>query len=157
MMDWIHHMVMIVIMLPLAWLLQPGPILGHGAFFASGLPGGLDYIMLVMVKQGWMSSLTEKRINSNIMVWLRCPGCLYHAHFCWLAILEIDRRHAAGISPVLPHSPLAQDTPFQAKFCCYVVMITFFWNGLFFMERVVANHAVRAEQHHKLKPENKEG
>jgi hypothetical protein len=59
---------MIVIMVPMAWLLQPGPILGHGAFFASGLPGGLDYVMLIMVKQGWMSSLTEKRINSNIMV-----------------------------------------------------------------------------------------
>jgi len=36
MLDWIHHVVMCIIMLPLAWLLQPGPLLGHGAFFASG-------------------------------------------------------------------------------------------------------------------------
>jgi hypothetical protein len=59
---------MVVVMLPLAWLLQPGPLLGHGAFFASGLPGGLDYIMLVMVKKGWLASIAEKRINTHIMV-----------------------------------------------------------------------------------------
>jgi hypothetical protein len=75
-MDWIHHIVMIVVMLPLAWLLQPGPFLGHGAFFSSGFPGGLDYAMLVAVKKKWMSPLTEKRLNSQIMVWIRCPGCL---------------------------------------------------------------------------------
>ena len=53
--------------------------------------------MLVMVKKGWLSSLTEKRINSQIMVWLRCPGCLYHALFCWLGILELSARQAAGL------------------------------------------------------------
>ena len=31
--------VMIVVMLPMAWCLQPGPVLAHGAFYSSGLPG----------------------------------------------------------------------------------------------------------------------
>eukprot|EP01001_Neometanema_parovale_P008222 NODE_4500_length_1055_cov_101.952790_g4298_i0.p1 GENE.NODE_4500_length_1055_cov_101.952790_g4298_i0~~NODE_4500_length_1055_cov_101.952790_g4298_i0.p1 ORF type:complete len:284 (-),score=40.18 NODE_4500_length_1055_cov_101.952790_g4298_i0:202-996(-) len=144
--DWIHHLVMIIVMLPLAYLMQPGPMLGHGAFFASGLPGGLDYLMLVMVKKKWMDSLTEKRYNAKIMVWLRCPGCLYHTYFCWLGIVELDRRHASGMSPLLPYSPLPQHSPFAAQFCLFVCGITFFWNGLYFMERVVANHAVREEQ-----------
>lgn len=34
--DWAHHLIMIVVMLPLAVLLNPGHLLGHGAFFASG-------------------------------------------------------------------------------------------------------------------------
>jgi len=157
MIDWVHHVVMCIVMLPLAWLLQPGPLLGHGAFFASGLPGGLDYVMLVMVKKGWLPSLTEKHVNSQIMVWLRCPGCLYHALFCWLAILELDKRHAAGVSPLLPHSPLPQTTSFAAKFCACVVMVTFFWNGLYFMERVVANCATRSEQSRALGSRDRRG
>ena len=50
--DWTHHILMVVITLPLAYGMQPGPLLNHGAFFASGLPGGLDYLMLVCVKSG---------------------------------------------------------------------------------------------------------
>ena len=38
--DWIHHFVMIALMLPVAYALQPGALLNHGAFFSSGLPGG---------------------------------------------------------------------------------------------------------------------
>ena len=96
--------------------------------------------MLVAVKQGWMQKIDEKRWNSRIMVWLRAPGCVYHALFCWLAIVDITKREAAGEVMLLPHSPLPQ-TPFHINLCLWVVCITFFWNGLFFMERVVANHA----------------
>ena len=81
--DWTHHILMVVITLPLAYGMQPGPLLNHGAFFASGLPGGLDYLMLVCVKAGWMKSIEEKRINSNIQSWLRNPGMLYHALYTW--------------------------------------------------------------------------
>jgi hypothetical protein len=145
MIDWIHHVVMVIVMLPMAWALQPGPLLAHGAFYSSGLPGGLDYIMLVMVKKGWMTSITEKRLNSQIMVWLRCPGCLFHAFFCWTAMTEIVRRSAAGETMLLPHSPLPQ-TVLAINTCLGVVMVTFFWNALYFMERVVDNHATRRQQ-----------
>jgi hypothetical protein len=68
MIDWIHHGVMVVVMLPLAYCLVPGHLLGHGAFYASGLPGGIDYLMLVLVKKGWMDSITEKKWNEPIQV-----------------------------------------------------------------------------------------
>jgi hypothetical protein len=35
----VHHIVMVVVMLPLAYLLAPGHLFGHGSFYASGLPG----------------------------------------------------------------------------------------------------------------------
>ena len=118
--DWVHHVVMVVVMLPLAWVLQPGPLLGHGAFFASGLPGGLDYVMLVAVKKGWLASLEEKRLNAAIMVWLRAPGCLYHAHMCWLVLLDVAQRHAAGVAPLLPRSALHFTRDFASGRPCLV-------------------------------------
>ena len=30
--DWVHHGVMIIIMLPFAYAMQPGPMLNHGCF-----------------------------------------------------------------------------------------------------------------------------
>lgn len=92
---------MIVVMLPLAYVLAPGHMIGHGAFYASGLPGmarscgialrsilqhipgslfsftplgGLDYVMLVMIKMGWMSKKSEKSLNTMIQLWIRAPG-----------------------------------------------------------------------------------
>ena len=44
--DWIHHGVMIIVMLPFAYAMQPGPMLNHGCFFASGLPGGIDLLLI---------------------------------------------------------------------------------------------------------------
>lgn len=55
-------------MLPCAYAVQPGAFLAHGAFFASGLPGGIDYLMLVLVKAGYIESITEKRWNDSIQV-----------------------------------------------------------------------------------------
>eukprot|EP00729_Bicosta_minor_P004377 gene4377-27122_t len=155
-MDWIHHVVMCIIMLPLAWLLQPGPLLGHGAFFASGLPGGLDYVMLIMVKQGWMQSLTEKKINTSIMVWLRAPGCLYHAVFAWMCTIDIHKRRNGGETGIiLVNSPFPQDSLIWLDIALLVTVGTFFWNGLFFMERVVANYATKSTLAKAAEPKEK--
>lgn len=59
-------------------------MLGHGAWFASGFPGGVDYLMLVFVKLKWMEKMTEKKYNTVIQTWIRAPGCLYHALFAWI-------------------------------------------------------------------------
>ncbi len=86
--DVVHHFVMIFIMLPLAVLLNPGHLLGHGSFWASGLPGGIDYLMLVLVKVNLMPSVEEKRINSIIQTYVRAPFCCYHALFVWINYRE---------------------------------------------------------------------
>jgi hypothetical protein len=123
--DWLHHVVMVVVMLPLAWGLQPGTSLAHGAFYSSGLPGGLDYLMLVLVKWGWMASISEKRWNTSIQLWIRAPGCLAHAYLCWLLLIESRKRVADGLSPV----PNAVLPDWAIEPAMAVVFITFFWNG----------------------------
>eukprot|EP01102_Stenamoeba_stenopodia_P007982 TRINITY_DN2258_c0_g1_i6.p1 TRINITY_DN2258_c0_g1~~TRINITY_DN2258_c0_g1_i6.p1 ORF type:complete len:277 (+),score=37.00 TRINITY_DN2258_c0_g1_i6:191-1021(+) len=142
MVDWIHHGVMIIVMLPLAYSLHPGPLLGHGAFFSSGLPGGIDYVMLVMVKNGLMQSLTEKRINTSIQMWIRCPGCIIHSVLTWTSYCETYKREQLGERDLLPGTLLPDST--KAFFIpVFVVMVTFLWNGIYFLERVVSNYAVK--------------
>ena len=142
-MDWVHHIVMIFIMLPFAYAIQPGHLLGHGCFFGSGLPGGIDYAMLVCVKKGWMQSLTEKRVNTKIQLWLRAPGCIYHALLVWVGW---QRAQDAGYAtaPVLPTCILAGTK--SVLLAVFVVMTTFFWNGLFFLGRVATNYGARNAQ-----------
>lgn len=39
--------------------------------------GGLDYVMLVMIKLGWLTKMQEKEYNYYIQLWLRAPGAHY--------------------------------------------------------------------------------
>lgn len=138
--DWIHHVVMIVVMLPLAWALRPGALLGHGAFFSSGLPGGIDYLMLVCVKKKWMHRMTEKRWNAHIQLWLRMPGCLFHAVFAWIGRVESQKLLGGTLHPSVPNTSLL---PAWADLPAIVVVIaTFFWNGPFFLRRVIESTAL---------------
>ena len=130
--DWVHHIVMIVVMLPLAVGLNPGALLGHGAFFSSGFPGGIDYLNLVLVKLGLMRSMTQKRINCLVQTWIRAPGCLYHALFAWIGYRADDYLMKNAYLPTSLIVP-----------ALLVVMSSFYWNGLYFQTRVVANYAVK--------------
>jgi hypothetical protein len=103
--EWLHHLVMIVLMLPLAVALNPGHLLGHGAFFASGLPGGIDYFMLVLVKLNLISSLQEKSANSFIQTYLRAPFCCYHSLFVWINFVENKNVYVKPFLPVWAVAP----------------------------------------------------
>jgi hypothetical protein len=48
-------------------------------FFMTGLPGAIDYGMLVFVKTGKLKRLTQKSITSSINTWLRAPGHVFTA------------------------------------------------------------------------------
>lgn len=79
--DWLHHALMIGVALPLGLCSPPGALMGYSLFFTTGLPGGLDYVMLTAVRNGWLDANVEKRINAGIQVWIRSPGCVSFAAF----------------------------------------------------------------------------
>jgi hypothetical protein len=54
--DIIHHVVSVGILGPLAVWYRPGVFLNYVCFFVSGLPGGIDYAMLALVKHGERAS-----------------------------------------------------------------------------------------------------
>jgi len=99
-----------------------GPIRNCLAFFISGLPGGIDYVNLVRMKNGRLSKLAVKRWASKINVYLRGPGCgvLIPAtcYTCWTE----GRMEARQAWPSV----------LVSLFACY--------NGLYYMEMAVKNY-----------------
>ena len=71
-MDKCHHISSAFICIPLTMLLNCKIISWH-LFIGTGFPGGLDYIMLTFVKHSRLESLTEKKYNSLINAYIRCP------------------------------------------------------------------------------------
>eukprot|EP00055_Hartaetosiga_balthica_P004637 m.12498 g.12498 ORF g.12498 m.12498 type:complete len:287 (+) comp4004_c0_seq1:166-1026(+) len=155
--DWIHHIVMVVVMLPLGYLLAPGYMLGHGCFYASGLPGGIDYLLLVLVKCNVISKMQEKTWNVWIQNWLRSPGCLIQA---WLTYQNYTTAVARIADPSLPNRlPTSTRPVIDASIYAptlgllnsCVVFLSFYWNGQYFLERVIRSHERHVVLHDTLK------
>ena len=72
--DWLHHILMIGIALPIGWIADSKSLLGYGLFFTTGLPGGIDY---------------GKGINAWLNTWIRSPGCISHATLT-LALISLN-------------------------------------------------------------------
>jgi hypothetical protein len=71
--DIYHHMISCFLCTPLCYLYQTKGLSCY-LFFCTGLPGGIDYLLLYMVKNKYIISLTEKRINSYLNTYIRMPG-----------------------------------------------------------------------------------
>jgi hypothetical protein len=127
--DWLHHILMVVLGCPAIMFAAMGPTVNFNFLFVCGIPGGLDYFMLVRVKEGLMKPLEEKRINTLMNVWCRCPFLVS------TVVLTFIQLHM--------HQPPWHIVCLRV-FCCMIN----WWNGLYFMERVVSNYYVT---HYKLK------
>jgi hypothetical protein len=117
--DWLHHILMIGVALPIGGLVPAGSLLGYSLFFTTGLPGGIDYGLLFLVRNLLIDKETQKRVNSRLAIWIRSPGCISLATF---ALAHISVHPEASIMFVLG---------------CYVVAFLNYWNGQYFMAQVV--------------------
>lgn len=121
--DWLHHVLMIGVALPLGSLTRSGALMGLSLFFMTGLPGGINYALLFAERNGWISKEAEKAVNVPVHMWLRSPGCVA------TAALTV----AASLS--------ASDATWLDQFAAAVVAALTFWNGIYF-----ANQVVRADE-----------
>ena len=71
--DKLHHVVMIAVGLPFMFISKSGVIGNFCLFFICGVPGGIDYAMLVAVKMNMMKPIREKKINVHLNTWIRAP------------------------------------------------------------------------------------
>ena len=102
------------------------------SFFISGLPGGVDYLMLSLVKMGKMNSYTEKRINCSINTWIRSPGI---TAFVTIVLGSWSQARSAGeTKDLMP--------PWLMATCCLII----FFNGQFYAQRVIGNYYIRKAQ-----------
>jgi hypothetical protein len=122
--DWLHHILMIGIALPIGWAADSGSLLGYSLFFTTGLPGGIDYALLFLTRNNWLNRNTEKIVNAWLNTWIRSPGCISHATLT-LILVSI------------------KSIPFSQMWCYgIIVAILTFWNGQYFMRQVVENNVL---------------
>tara|TARA_B100001287_G_C22637790_1_gene508505 strand:- start:843 stop:1316 length:474 start_codon:yes stop_codon:yes gene_type:complete len=124
--DWMHHILSVGIALPLSMATHAGCLLGHSLFYLSGLPGMIDYFLLFLTRNKIIKRIVEKSINSNLNLWLRCPGCIAHSTLTLVGfnMLEDHQLSAYGRNTSI------------------ITAIIVFWNGIYFMNQVVVNYAL---------------
>ena len=127
--DMFHHIVFVPTIAGANFAFEFGPGANILAFFISGLPGGIDYLMLGMVKMGLLDSMKEKRLNCSINTWIRAPGI---NAFC-VVVLSAWCHPPAGEASV------------PASIFLPLVLLTFF-NGQYYAQRVVGNYYIRETQ-----------
>ena len=122
MVDWVHHISVLVLSALTVFYHEngPGPLCNFCLFFICGLPGLIDYIMLVA--RGWdrIASHTEKKWNTVLHLWVRCPGLIIYSTIAYIVNSMTGHR--------IPLSRL----------CFFVVPV--FFNGIYFAHRVSYNY-----------------
>ena len=122
--DWLHHVLMIFVALPIGVLTPCSALLGFSLFFSTGLSGGIDYMLLFLVRNGWLHPMVEKRINRQLHLWIRGPGCVAHGAFTAALALSDPNPNWLGLVPAA----------------------LMYWNGQYFLNQVVSNYARRQAQ-----------
>lgn len=91
--DWVHHLISNMLVCGLCFPFHYGPLMNWACLYVCGLPGGIDYFLLFLVKQGHMEKRTEKRLNRFLNMWIRLPGIVAFVPFAYCC-------YAAGRSNV---------------------------------------------------------
>jgi hypothetical protein len=127
--DWLHHILMIGIALPIGINLPAGTMLGFSLFFTTGLPGGIDYLMLFLNRNNLIRKETQKRINMFLATWVRSPGCAAQAALT-CALLSFRPPHQRQNMPWL-------------DVLAYLSAALNYWNGQYFASQVIYDAGVR--------------
>lgn len=125
--DYFHHITFAGVLCLVNFIWDWGYVTNFLIFFICGLPGGLDYLMLAAVKQGYLRKISEKRINKLLNVWCRGPGCVASACLVWINWVSGNTNHI----PALVKS---------------LTMFLAIYNGQYYSRRVVASWAVHERQ-----------
>ena len=119
-MDKCHHISSAFICIPLTMFLDCKIISWH-LFIGTGLPGGIDYIMLSFVKNSKLQSLKEKKYNGMINAYLRGPFGVIGSFLTYMRSLTFE------------NGSLRQ--------CCgLIVTIISFLNCTFFAKLAIENY-----------------
>ena len=74
--DKLHHFLFIPTLGIPGLILDWGCFSNYLVFFICGLPGGIDYLLLSLQKQGKALKWNQKKICANLNMWVRLPGIL---------------------------------------------------------------------------------
>ena len=119
--DYVHHYVMIGALLT-TYYYSDMNMTNYFLFYMTGLTGFFDYIMLTLIKLGYIHKNIEKNINSKLNNYVRFPLIMNG-----ISILYF--RYLANLYNVNIYGILG-------------LMSIFFWNGSYFNYRVIYNYGL---------------
>lgn len=120
--DWLHHLLMLGIALPIGTLTNSRSLLGYGLFFTTGLPGAIDYFLLFLTRNNWLNRTIEKNINAWLNTWIRSPGCISHSTLILMLVSVKTIRYSLD------------------WYMGILVSVLTCWNGQYFMRQVLENN-----------------
>jgi len=120
--DYFHHLLFIPALGIPGQTLLWGAVEPGGACFISGLPGGISYLMLGLLKLQRLDAMAEKRITANLNCWIRVPGILVSSFIVYQALLY--GKHTLPLWPAVLHVVLPV------------------YNALYYCKQAVANYTV---------------
>ena len=118
--DWLHHILMIGLALPVPLLIETHTLTGYSLFFTTGLPGGIDYAMLFLVRNNLLERNVEKRVNAWLNTWIRSPGCISQAILSITYIFMKNQQYSSFEFAIQ-----------------WLPILLVFWNGQYFMRQIV--------------------
>ena len=122
--DWLHHILMIGVALPLTEFVPQTALIGHCLFYVTGLPGFIDYFLLFLTRNRIISKNIEKSVNTWLNLWIRCPGCIMNV--------------TLNLHTILANYNSLSTTELVA---CSIIIGTVYWNGVYFMAQIVSDYA----------------
>jgi hypothetical protein len=121
--DWIHHILMIGIVLPLTEIVPQNNIISHALFYTTGLPGLIDYTLLFLNRNNIINKYFEKRVNTFLNLWIRAPGCIMNTNMSIMAIMS-------------NYNQLTNNQLYGSMIMASLV----YWNGIYFMAQVLTDY-----------------
>ena len=122
--DWVHHILMISIAIESYFCPSAIIIVTNGLlFFLNGLPGCLDYLLLILVKYDLIRPIREKELNSYLNIWIRSPGVIIGTYNMYLTTVYTK------------YDP--------NQFTSTLIIIILIWNAQYFTYRVIGNYFAR--------------
>ena len=118
--DILHHVTSVFVCCPLMHYLDTVVMSWH-LLIGTGLPGGIDYLFLTLVKYEVVPALVEKRVNAWLNAYVRAP--------------------LGVVGSFLTFAYLRQTPAVWKQWAAGVVMATTYWNATYFAKRAVESHA----------------
>ena len=128
--DYIHHFVCVFGVAPIALYYQTKG-LSLLYFFGTGLPGGIDYFFLYLMKNKYIDRIKEKKINSLLNNYIRAPGLIVTSY-----ILYKDSFHTY----------FENDLFYSNK----LLALIFYLNGTIFSKMAIENYIETREKERHL-------